>query len=94
MCWSAAIRGRVVGWTLIVSSAKVLLSLNLTPIQIAAMLTQAMAAIFLYGLVALFDGVSIGSGDFRHLPRTNFLAMVTCVTALVTVRFSGIAAPD
>ena len=48
-----------------------------------------MGAIFLYGLVALFDGVSIGSGDFRHLPRTNFLAMVTCVTALVTVRSDG-----
>ena len=47
---------------------------------------QAMTAIFLYGLVALFDGVSIGSGDFGHLPRTNFLAMVACVAALAMVR--------
>ena len=53
-----------------------------------AFLAQAMTAIFLYGLVALFDGVSIGSGDFGHLPRTNFLAMVACITGLALVRFS------
>ena len=45
-----------------------------------------MSAIFLYGLVALFDGVSIGSGDFGHLPRLNFLAMLLCIAGLVAVR--------
>ena len=45
-----------------------------------------MTAILLYGLVALFDGVSIGSGDFAHLPRTNFLSMVLCIVALATVQ--------
>ena len=54
--------------------------------QHAGVALQGMVAIFLYGVVALFDGVSIGSGDFAHLPRTNCVAMALCGTALVAVR--------
>ena len=46
--------------------------------NVVALLAQAAplasASVFVVALVMVCDGISIGSGDFQHLPRTNLVA--------------------
>jgi len=42
-------------------------------------------ALYTIALAMTFDGISIGSGRFKHLPRTNLIALVACLV----VAFSG-----
>ncbi|KAK9820079.1 hypothetical protein WJX72_005873 [[Myrmecia] bisecta] len=52
---------------------------------------QASAAIMLCALTMICDGVSIGSSDFSHLPRINFISMVTASTMLIVGHRQGYA---
>ena len=51
---------------------------------------QAMCSTLLCSVVMMFDGISIGSGDFKHLPQTNLLGwIVTGVSLVVGRRLQG-----
>jgi hypothetical protein len=44
---------------------------------------QGALALALCAVTMLCDGICIGSNDFGHLPRTNFVAMLACSATLV-----------
>lgn len=50
------------------------------------LVVQAMCSTLLCSAVMMFDGISIGSGDFRHLPQTNLLGWIVTSISLVVGR--------
>lgn len=73
--------GVVFGTLLSFATAGVLIllpGLFTTDPNVVALLAQAAplasASVFVVALVMVCDGISIGSGDFQHLPRTNLVA--------------------
>lgn len=58
--------------------------------DLGQLVVQAMCSTLLCSVVMMFDGISIGSNDFRHLPQTNLFGwIVTVVVLLVGRRFNG-----
>lgn len=50
------------------------------------LVVQAMCSTLLCSVVMMFDGISIGSGDFKHLPQTNLLGWIVTGISLVVGR--------
>ena len=50
------------------------------------LVAQAMCSTLLCSAVMMFDGISIGSGDFKHLPQTNLLGWIVTGVSLVIGR--------
>lgn len=54
------------------------------------LVVQAMCSTLLCSVVMMFDGISIGSGDFRHLPQTNLLGwVVTSISLMIGRQLHG-----
>lgn len=54
------------------------------------LVVQAMCSTLLCSTVMMLDGISIGSGDFRHLPQTNFLGwIVTSISLMLSRQLHG-----
>ena len=51
--------------------------------DIGQLVSQAMCSTLLCSVVMMFDGISIGSGDFQHLPQTNLLGWLMTSTSLI-----------
>ncbi len=54
--------------------------------DVGQLVAQAMCSTVICSVVMMFDGISIGSGDFKHLPRTNLLGWLVTGTSLVIGR--------
>lgn len=54
--------------------------------DVAQLVAQAMCSTLICSVVMMFDGISIGSGDFQHLPQTNLLGWLVTGTSLVISR--------
>ncbi len=54
--------------------------------DVGQLVPQAMCSTLICSIVMMFDGISIGSGDFRHLPQTNLLGWLVTGTSLVIGR--------
>lgn len=50
---------------------------------IGQLVSQAMCSTLVCSVVMMFDGISIGSGDFQHLPQTNLLGWLVTGTFLI-----------
>ncbi|KAL0055499.1 hypothetical protein WJX82_001214 [Trebouxia sp. C0006] len=58
--------------------------------DVGQLVAQAMCSTLICSIVMMFDGISIGSGDFRHLPQTNLLGwLVTGASLVVGRRLKG-----
>lgn len=58
--------------------------------DVGRLVPQAMCSTLLCSVVMMFDGISIGSGDFKHLPQTNLLGWImTGVSLMVGRQLSG-----
>ena len=54
--------------------------------DVGQLVLQAICCTLICSVVMMFDGISIGSGDFRHLPQTNLLGWLVTGTCLIIGR--------
>ena len=54
--------------------------------DVGQLVPQATCCTLLCSVVMMFDGISIGSNDFNHLPQTNLLGWVVTVISLMIGR--------